>query len=548
MSTPLQIRPFAPAVDPAWSNSAPHAPAILGACVLVMSLGLPIPASADPAAATMVAAQSSTRLSMAEKSHVVAGSPAPGVTPFIAFIPLSGVDVAHVRTVRFTIAAAPGSASRPVSVSYTMDYLARRGYAAPPRQTMTLPVFALYPDAVNSVKIRFKYRDKSTSTLPVTVTTGPYADPCGIYDRPVIVHARAPGAPLGFDFFFMKSSLGSPVIVDSDGRIRWAVPDVAGSYASTFTDNGFVVGSPKSLQITRVELDGDITQPAVLQTPDGTNFSHSVDIGKQGLMGEIDAIAGVSPDVAGDQKELRSTANDFDPTTGGEYKEWNFVDILADYMRSQGDDPALFVRPDVDWFHMNMVFYDASDNSVIVSSRENFVMKIDYATSAIKWIFGDPAKYWYTFPSLRARSLALTPGGLVPIGQHSTTIAPDGNLLLFNNGTPSFNQPQGAPVGTKRTYSAVSAYTIDEAHMTVTQRWVFDYGRTLLSPMCSSARQLADGSVLVDYAQAADKTQTHIVGLNPAHEVVFDYQYLNSRGCQTSWNAQPIALDQLTMD
>jgi hypothetical protein len=485
---------------------------------------------------------------MAQKSHVVAGTPTQGVTPFIAFIPLSGVDTAHVRTVRFTIAAAPGSASRPVSVTYTMDYLVRRGYAAPPQSTMTLPVFALYSDAVNSVKIKFKYRDKSTSTLPVAVTTVAYADPNGIYDRPVIVQPRAPGAALGFDFFYMKSSLGSPVIVDSDGRIRWAVPDVPGSYASTFSDNGFVVGSPKSLQITRVELDGMVTQPAMLQTLDGTNFSHSVDFGRQGLMGEQDAIAGQSADVAGDQKELRSTADEFDPATGRQFNEWCFVDILTDYMRSQGDDPALFVRPDVDWFHMNMVFYDASDDSVIVSSRENFVMKIDYATSAIKWIFGDPAKYWYTFPSLRARSLALTPGGLVPIGQHSTTIAPDGNLLLFNNGTPSFNQPPGAPVGSRRPYSAVTSYTIDEAQMTVTQRWVFDYGRTLQSPMCSSARQLDDGSVLVDYAQAAEKTQTHIVGLNPAHEVVFDYQYVNSSGCQTSWNAQPIALDQLSID
>jgi hypothetical protein len=548
MST-FQIRPLAPAGSAAWPNSSLlPASAILGACALAMTLALPTPASAVPAAVSVAAPQSLSGLSMAERSHIVAGSPTPGATPFIAFIPLSGVDVAHVRTVRFTIAAAPGTASKPVSVTYTMEYLTRRGYAAPPQQTLTLPVFALYDDTANTVKIRFKYRDRSTSTLPVTVITAAYTDPCGIYDRPVIVQARAPGAALGFNFFYMKSSLGSPVIVDSDGRIRWAVPDVPGSYASTFTDNGFVVGSSKSLQITRVELDGEVTQPAVLQTPDGKNFSHSVDFGKAGLMGEIDTIEGESPAIAGDQKELRSTANEFDPTTGGEFNQWNFVDIIGDYMRSQGDDPALFVRPDVDWFHMNMVFYDSSDNSVIVSSRENFVMKIDYATSAIKWIFGDPTKYWYTFPSLRARSLALTPGGLVPIGQHSTTIAPDGNLLLFNNGTPSFNQPQGAPVGSQRGYSAVSSYTVDEVHMTVTQRWVFDYGRSLKSPMCSSARQLADGSVLVDYAQAADKTQTHIVGLNPAHEVVFDYQFVNKSGCQTSWNAQPIALDQLSMD
>jgi hypothetical protein len=471
-----------------------------------------------------------------------------GATPFIAFVPLQGDGLADVKTVRFIIAPSPGSVSRPVDVRYAVSYLIGRGYATPRGNAITVPVFGLYDGAANQVTLKLRHDDKTTTTLPVIVTTASYLDPNRIYDRPVRVHPRAAGSALGFDFFYMKSSLGSPVIVDTDGRLRWAVPGVPGSFASTFTDNGFVVGAPQSLQITRVELDGTITQPALLQTPDGTNFTHSVDAGKQGLMGELDldifAAAGAAP-IEG---EVRSTATEFDPQTGQDFHEWNFVDILSNYMRSQGDDPALFVRPDADWFHMNMVFYDASDDSVIVSSRENFVMKIDYATSAIKWIFGDPAKYWYTFPSLRARSLTLAPGGLVPIGQHSTTIAPDGNLLLFNNGTPSHNQPPGAPRGIHRSYSAVSSYAIDEAHMTITQRWAFDYGQSLLSHLCSSARQLQDGSVLVDYAQAAGATQTRIVGLDPAHEVVFDYQYVNRSGCKTSWNAQPIALDSLSFE
>ena len=143
-------------------------------------------------------------------------------------------------------------------------------------------------------------------------------------------------------------------------------------------------------------------------------------------------------------------------------------------------------------------------------------------------------------------SLTLEGGGLVPIGQHATTIAPDGNLLLFNNGTPSFNEPAGAPAGAKRKYSAVSSYVVDEFHRTVQQAWSFDYGQTLRSPLCSSARQVSDGSVLVDYAQADNKKHARLVGLNPSHQVVFDYEYANANACNTAWNAQPIALDSLT--
>jgi hypothetical protein len=35
------------------------------------------------------------------------------------------------------------------------------------------------------------------------------------------------------------------------------------------------------------------------------------------------------------------------------------------------------------------------------SSRENFVIAIDYDSGNIKWILGDPTKHWYEFQSLR---------------------------------------------------------------------------------------------------------------------------------------------------
>jgi hypothetical protein len=475
---------------------------------------------------------------LAGQARIEAGQPVAGATPFIAFVPLEGVAVDRLSSVRFTIEPAPGSASRPVSVQYAMSWLARRGYVDGGNQKLTLPVFGLYDGTPNTVTLSLQFADGSTSALPVIVATSSYVDPSGIYDRPQVVRRRPAGAPLGFDFFYLKSLIGSPVVVDTDGRIRWVAAGVEGTYSSTFTDGAFVLGLPHSLDIARVELDGGVTVPAQLATPDGSNFSHSVDAGRQGLMGEIDA------DIDG-RAVLRSIANEFDPATGREYREWNIDQIIADHMSSHGDDPARFVRPDTDWFHMNMVFYDARDDSVIVSSRENFVMKIDHATGAIKWIFGDPTKYWYTFPSLRALSLELAPGGLQPLGQHAVTIAPDGRLLLFNNGTPSFHQPAGEPAGAKRAYSAVSSYAIDEARRTVTQQWVFDYGQTLRSSLCGSARQVSDGSVLVDYAIAADGTQTRIVGLDADHAVVFDLQYENRSGCSTAWNAQPIAFDDL---
>ena len=203
--------------------------------------------------------------------------------------------------------------------------------------------------------------------------------------------------------------------------------------------------------------------------------------------------------------------------------QWDLGAVLSAYMSSVGDDAAAFVRPGVDWFHSNSAIYDPRDDSVIVSSRENFVIKLDYRTDAIKWILGNPTKYWHTFPSLRAKALVLAPGGLYPIGQHALSITSDGLLMMFNDGLGSLNQPAGAPPGGTRTYSAVSAYSIDEKSMTTKNVWNYSADQLIFSSICSSAYETAGNSVLIDYAVADNGTHALLVGLDSNHNVVFEF-------------------------
>ncbi|MDM0032832.1 aryl-sulfate sulfotransferase [Variovorax sp. J22P271] len=141
--------------------------------------------------------------------------------------------------------------------------------------------------------------------------------------------------------------------------------------------------------------------------------------------------------------------------------------------------------------------------------------------------------------------MTLGSGGRYPIGQHAVSIAHDGSLMLMNDGSASVNQPAGAPAGKTRGYSAVSAYTIDAAGRSATEVRRFDYGQTVHSSICSSAYEAAaDGSVLVDYAVADNITHARLVGLDPGQNAVFDFHYPTA-GCNTSWNAQPIAFDAM---
>jgi arylsulfate sulfotransferase len=463
----------------------------------------------------------------------------PGISPFIKLLYFQGNSLAQVTGVEFTIASKPGTVSKPVNVSYSIGALEQRGYLSANQTDLEVPVFGLYAGYANQVAVQFQFQDGSVQTLPISVTTANYVDPTGVYANPTIVKQRAAGSALGFDFFYVKSALGSPVIVDTDAQIRWVVPGIYDAMSSAYQDGEFVIGDPTTPMVYRLQLDGTVTQSPVAETT-YLDFHHNIDPGNRGLLAEFDAQSGAVKNIEATVAEITDV--------GAVLNSWNLAQIISTYMQSQGDDASAFVRLGVDWFHSNAATYDASDNSLIVSSRENFVIKLDYSTSNIIWILGDPTKYWYTFPSLRAKALTLAAGGLYPIGQHAVSITSDGSLMLFNDGLGSINEPEGAPAGQNRAYSAVSAYTIDAAAMTAQNTWNFDYGQSIYSSVCSSAYEAASSqSILVDYAVADNGTEARLVGLDPSQNVVFDFQY-STGSCDSSWNAVPFAFDNLQID
>lgn len=472
--------------------------------------------------------------SMASTSDIVVSDTTAGPTPFIALTTLEGNSVASLKSIAYTIAPKPGAASKAVNVTYSMDGLARVAAVAPTSTSAQVPIAGLYSGYTNDVTITLTFTDASTAPLALQFAAAAYTDPTGIYDKPTILKQRAAGDALGFDYFAIKSKLGSPVIIDTDGEIRWVTTGLNFGDVSIFADNGFYVGDPKSTTVYRAELSGAVTSTVLPPTMGaGAFFHHNLDPGKTGILSEL--TIGTT--------NIEAVISEF-TLADGFIQTWDFDALLSSYMSAHGDDPTLFVRPGFDWFHSNAATYDPSDNSIIVSSRENFLIKVDYTTGDIIWILGDPTKYWYTFPSLRAKALTLPAGSLYPIGQHGLSITSDGLVMVMNDGFASANQPVGAPVGENRTYSAVSAYSIDAAAGTATNPWNFDYGQTIYSDICGSAYEASDQSILVDFAVADTRTHARLVGLDSQHNVIFDFQYPTNI-CDTSWNAQPIPLENM---
>ncbi len=462
------------------------------------------------------------------------------MTPFIASVQLAGADVSQLTSVEFTIAPRPNSVSLPVDVTWSAGALSTRGYLR--GSTINLPVFGLYQGYANQVAFQLAFKDGSTQQLSYGITAAPYTDPTGVYLSPTIVKARAPGSILGFNFFIMKSLLGSPVIVDTDGQVRWVVPATATTDVY-FADGQFLTGSETGPTMTEIQLDGtQTTLSADLPQPLLSSFNHNIDPGPNGLFADF----GGTDDLGVSYQDIVA---EITPFSGQEpFQTYDMADILTAYMTANGDDASAFVRPGSDWFHVNSATYDPSDNTVIISSRENFLVKLNYVTHEIVWIFGDPSKYWYTFPSLRAKALSLDPGGDYPIGQHSVSITSSGYTMIFNDGLGSLNPPAGEPAGLTRTYSEVSTYSIDTATMTAHQVWSFNYGQSVYSPVCGSTYESPGESYLVDFATADNYQEARLVGLDSQRNVVFDFQYTSPSDCGAGWNAIPVPFENLQIN
>lgn len=462
---------------------------------------------------------------------------APGVTPFIARVTLTLERYPELARVTFTVAPRPGTLSRPVTVTYDKAWLDRRNAYSTPERRLAVPVFGLYAGYANEVTVQATFSDGSSHTEKLAIRTDGYTGQASVYGAPVVRTARSAGASPGYDYMVIKNGLATPVVVDTDGHMRWVGSGLTESVSSLFVGDAFYVGSNSTPTLARVELNGT-TSGRQLASTRYTNFHHELAVGKNGFLAEMDAIDNGVRKVESILAEITAT--------GEVLKEWDLGEIFRRTMRAGGDDPSNFVRDNADWFHMNSAIYNRADNSLLLSSRENFVVKIDYDSGDIKWILGDPAKHWYVnYPSLRALALRVT-AGKVPIGQHSLSIVENGDLLLFNNGTASFSQPPGAPPGASRSYSAPSRYAIDEKARTAREVWTYENDKAIYSDICSSVYQPTPGNYLIAYSVASGRTRAILKGVDTAGKVAFEVEY-PTNVCATVFMAQPIGFEALEL-
>ena len=468
--------------------------------------------------------------SQADDTTITISGKTAGVTPFIGKLTLQVSNTTVLKSIQFAIDPKPGSVTRPLSGTYANQYLVRRGFEHPPE--ILLPVFGLYAGYTNIVRLTYSFLDGSSKQAVTAVTTATFDDPCG-YDSPTVLQRRTRNTDLSYDYVMVKGSCSTfePAIIDTDGALRWVGTAGLGFGNVTFFDNAVYLGHGH--QLSRIELDGAFTLVGDYSSLGVVNCHHNIDRGKNGIILDVDTT------------EYYNSVNIEVDASGKVLKIWKLGDIISAAMRAGGDDPSQFVHPSLNWFHNNGVTYNRADDSLIVSSRENFLICLDYETGAIKWILGDPTKKWYQFPSLRKFALTLAPGSLPPIGQHAPSITYDQNLLIIDNGQSSVFQ---VPKGDQRDYASPRKYRLDLVAKTATEVWNYPVNESIHCPYCSSVYEDAPFNYLIEYAFVNGglgvPVFAQLLGLNAAGERIFYYQY-PATNCAKIYRAFPVHLENI---
>ncbi len=180
--------------------------------------------------------------------------------------------------------------------------------------------------------------------------------------------------------------------------------------------------------------------------------------------------------------------------------EWHLIDILDPVRIGYDSLNPIGGNGEYDWSHSNAVFYDPSDDSIVVSSRhQDAVVKFSHSTGELIWILGPHANW----------SPLFQPYLFEPVGtpfewqyhQHAPRLTPAGTLLMFDNGNYRAS-PFDPKVPNDQNYSRAVEFSLDPVARTVRQVWEYGTGtpeRLFSAALGDSDWELLTHNVLITF-------------------------------------------------
>lgn len=354
----------------------------------------------------------------------------------------------------------------------------------------TIPIVGLYPGRVNTVVFTL-YRHHGTPEIQtLSITTAPLPDTFPVMEVNTSIPALTePGWNL-MDFAYTTGTglIVNPFIFDPSGQIRWYM-DLSATPGQAFpfermANRNFVFGAGSSIYEYDImgKLQNKLTVPGyvfhhdIREMPDGSLIAA---VNKAGT--QIINSTGLINSIEDDMIQINRT-------TGAVMGEWD-MRALLDVDRNE------VINKTGDWFHMNGIWYSASDDCFIISGRHQGVVKVTRGNK-LKWILAardgwGNAGYDGSGPDTTPFLLAAVDGSGNPYypliqsgfaaaadfdwtwGQHNPMLLANGHYFIFDNGFRRwFSDVTGF-------FSRGVEYIIDDRAMTVREVWQYGKEREL---------------------------------------------------------------------
>ncbi len=365
-----------------------------------------------------------------------------------------------------------------------------------------IPVLGLYPDTENEVTLRLESAEGYAETTERIQTEALPARLPAVTIATVQRGEVEPGWNLSAFRVSGMPDYPLPFMFDPKGEVRWYLNLDAFEGRTTFprrlANGNLIFGFESALfeytmlgeEVNRWEIPGYRYHHEITEKPDG-NFIVAVD------------------------KEGEETVEDFmvevERETGEIVREWDLRKILDVDRQTYAE--TSFVRGEEDWFHMNAIWYEPSDKTLVVSGRHQGVVKVTMENELV-WILA-PHKGWQEnssgvdlpeylltavdedgepYPEAVQQGDVDAEGFSWVWGQHAPLILPNGNLFVFDNGESRNFTGNGTGSFTQDgpSFSRGVEYRIDEAAMTIEQVWQYgaERGEEFYSPIISDVDYL----------------------------------------------------------
>ncbi|WP_164508377.1 aryl-sulfate sulfotransferase [Companilactobacillus kedongensis] len=414
-------------------------------------------------------------------------------------------------------------------------------------KTHQVPVVGLYANYNNTVTMTATYKDGATSTQTINIKTGSL--PKYIKSAKITVSKNdKTKMDIGNNkLTIINRTTKEPFAIDADGEVRW--------YSTNYSQHTIEqISNGHMLILTKKKVDtsvyNDLIETDVLgriykeySFSSGTKSNDSGNSKDETTVIHHDLIELPNHD-------LLATVND-----GSKYKE----DVMAQISHKTGKVvkvidlkkilPSSMYREykagsdnKIDWFHQNAVDYDKSDNSIMISGRnQDMIIKLDYKTNKIIWIYSGKAKA--TWPKkYRDKILTPTQGTTITGGQHGLYLLKhDGDsedIILYDNNINVTN-------GDKKTsgkYSQAVEYHINTKKMTIDQTW--SYGKSLgkanFTSIIGYAERETNGNTLVDFGFKNGGQESNIIEVDADGNQVFNVTVKNASSKAYAYRAYRI--------